>query len=354
LVAVGEGASSTPHAVEFINAADTGNYQLFDSLGRRSQRKRSPAFYRENFDSDEDQVTPKSSGKKKSRERKRSSVQQEMPKHSAVRIERAEQFESVKVQAVQEPPSEKKTRVGRRSSSQSGTPKESVAAVKRAENERLGSDRDQAAQESSSEKKNWGRKRSSVRSEALKGLVAGSKGAENERDGSIQQFGGGNDQDGQDESTRKRSRARKGSSVQPEKAKESVMGVKRAKHEIGSNEAGHDEGPPKRKRMASIAFETLIWTVLENLGWMQEPGRDPSRNKLFFPPGVTREHGRLRRDYFDSQSQVLDFVKSKEEWKNNPAVIEALRQYEESGNNQPKKKRKAGKAKTSDCNSKQA
>lgn len=61
-------------------------------------------------------------------------------------------------------------------------------------------------------------------------------------------------------------------------------------------------------------FFHVIWPKLEEGGFIMMKGKRPS-DKYIFPPGITKENGRVRKDYFDSISQVLNFLKTKEEHK---------------------------------------
>ena len=62
-------------------------------------------------------------------------------------------------------------------------------------------------------------------------------------------------------------------------------------------------------------FFNVIWPKLEEGGFIMMKGKRPS-DKYIFPPGVTKENGRVRKDYFDSISQVLNFLQSKKEYNN--------------------------------------
>eukprot|EP01045_Picozoa_sp_COSAG04_P040584 COSAG04_NODE_11929_length_680_cov_0.975904_1_plen_170_part_00 len=57
----------------------------------------------------------------------------------------------------------------------------------------------------------------------------------------------------------------------------------------------------------------VLWSRLLAAGWREEKGARP-RDLFFLPPGVQRgQQGiRLRRDYFDSQSQVWEYVQAQE------------------------------------------
>ena len=64
---------------------------------------------------------------------------------------------------------------------------------------------------------------------------------------------------------------------------------------------------PGKKSLPSDVMElwSELWTLCEELGWRRTPTGRPSSPWVYFPPGVTRETGRQRVDYFDSRNGVM-------------------------------------------------
>lgn len=72
-------------------------------------------------------------------------------------------------------------------------------------------------------------------------------------------------------------------------------------------------------------FHEIIWkTLVEEFGWTLDVGNRPN-DFYFIPPGVKRCRGfQNRKDYFDSQLQVMNYLKTDSKWKNEPKIMEAL------------------------------
>ena len=73
----------------------------------------------------------------------------------------------------------------------------------------------------------------------------------------------------------------------------------------GGGEAAAAPGAPARRRWVHSDEWEAVWSELERKGWRQEQAASQGTAKFYFPPGVTRENGKKRRDYFDSKTLVL-------------------------------------------------
>ena len=57
----------------------------------------------------------------------------------------------------------------------------------------------------------------------------------------------------------------------------------------------------------TVSWEAL-WPALKRLGWTHQERLEGGANAhAFFPPGVTRENGVRRTDFFDSRKAVISF-----------------------------------------------
>jgi len=54
-------------------------------------------------------------------------------------------------------------------------------------------------------------------------------------------------------------------------------------------------------------FQDIVWARLLNLGWKLEIGSRKS-DTYYLPPGISRETGLVRKDYFDSRIAVLKYI----------------------------------------------
>jgi SWI/SNF-related matrix-associated actin-dependent regulator of chromatin subfamily A3 len=68
-----------------------------------------------------------------------------------------------------------------------------------------------------------------------------------------------------------------------------------------------DHMAPGKRTLPSDVMElwSELWTLCEELRWRRTPTGRPSSPWVYFPPGVTRETGRQRIDYFDSRNGVV-------------------------------------------------
>jgi hypothetical protein len=94
-------------------------------------------------------------------------------------------------------------------------------------------------------------------------------------------------------------------------------------------EKAQDSSSSVRGSVAIFAFEQL-WMFLETLGWRYETRNYKHEKRIYYyPPGVNQKLGRNRVGYFDSKIQVLVFLRSENQWKDRPEVVEALVAYNE-------------------------
>jgi len=74
-------------------------------------------------------------------------------------------------------------------------------------------------------------------------------------------------------------------------------------------------------------FWATLWKGLEELGWYVTNGKRPN-DHYFMPPGTERTAGfKHRVDYFDSTTQLIDFLTSDSRWKGENQVLEAIQLF---------------------------
>ena len=73
------------------------------------------------------------------------------------------------------------------------------------------------------------------------------------------------------------------------------------------------KSPKSGRGYNSILFHTVTWPKMEKLGFVLETGSRPN-DKTIFPPGVTRQNGKNRVDFFDSVKGIMEYLKSNKKW----------------------------------------
>jgi hypothetical protein len=93
-------------------------------------------------------------------------------------------------------------------------------------------------------------------------------------------------------------------------------------------------GPEQRFVRESIIFDDILLPILVTAGWQVDFGRRQT-DVYYLPPGIARNTGKMRVDYFDAKSKVVDFLSTNTPWKEMKEISQVIQSY-----NAVKKRRK--------------
>ena len=75
-------------------------------------------------------------------------------------------------------------------------------------------------------------------------------------------------------------------------------------------------------------FQSFIWTTLSKLGWTQTKVSGLNFIKYdYFPPGITKSCGCVNKTYFNTITNVIDYISTSDVWRHRNEIIDCLNAF---------------------------
>lgn len=133
------------------------------------------------------------------------------------------------------------------------------------------------------------------------------------------------------------------------------MGVNADHHNDSTRSSRALRWQSQERIKVSSFFDGTLLPILLTAGWQVALGNRPS-DKYYCPPGIARDTGKCRVDYFDSRSGVIDFLSKNTPWKEMKEISQVIQSFsKQSGSStnriegkdlKPKKRKRPVKDKT--------